>query len=559
MTIEHVPVLISGAGYAGLTAALMLSLRGVPCLLAERRGALSDHPRAHGFSLRSLELLRQAPGLEKDLLLAARAEPGDTTIMIAETVGGPPIEILAAPNGFDTRTLSPAPLCSAGQDRAEPVLLRHARAHGADIRFSTELLSFSQDAEKVHAVLRDAVNGRQKTVVTDYLIAADGSSSPVRTSLAVDMKGRSGVSHAISILFKADLSASMAGRGFFLCYLRNRELTGAFVSCDDPDQGQLNVEYDPAREAISDFDAARCIALVRAALGQSDLEVEILSVLPWRMSALLADRMKIGRVFLAGDAAHIMPPVGGLAGQAAIQDAADLAWKISMVTKKQADPTLLDTYEDERRPVAQLSIARAMENYVRRLRQDRDDLGEAFGRVSYLDVAMSYRYRSRAISVEEPDDGLPADDTLHPSGKPGSRLAHVPLIRDGVEISTHDLVGRGFALLAGPAGSSWVEAAKTLAQTHGVATTAFGIGVDLSDPTGTFLERTGLEPAGALLLRPDGFIAWRSLGASGDTEQALRRAYARALCLDRSQLRIRSVAEPSLPTPSCETSTTLMQ
>ena len=291
MPFEHARVLIVGGGYAGLTAALMLSTRGVPCRLVERRAALSDHPRAHGFTLRSLELLRQVPGLENDLRLVTRAAPGDTTIMVAETVTSPPIKIMAAPGGFDPRPLSPAMMCSAGQDRVEPVLLRHARAHGADIRFSTELIRFSQDAEGVRARLRDAESGEETTVLADYLIAADGSGGAIRKSLGVDMIGFDGVSHAVSILFQADLSITMGERGFLLCYLRHRDFTGAFVSCDDPDRGQLNVEYDPARETASDFDAARCEKLVRAALGQPDLDVGILNVLPWRMSALLAKRI----------------------------------------------------------------------------------------------------------------------------------------------------------------------------------------------------------------------------------------------------------------------------
>ncbi|WP_036292197.1 methanobactin biosynthesis FAD monooxygenase MbnF [Methylosinus sp. PW1] len=536
MPSEHAPVLIVGGGYAGLTAALMLSIRGVPCRLVERRAALSDHPRAHGFNLRSLELLRQVPGLENDLRLATRAAPGDTTIMVAETVTSSPIKIMATPGGFDPRPLSPAMLCSAGQDRVEPVLLRHARAHGADIRFSTELIRVSQDADSVRACLRDAESGEEKTVHADYLVAADGSSGAIRRALGVDMIGVDGVSHAVSILFRADLSIAMENRGFLLCYLRHRDFTGAFVSCDDPDRGQLNVEYDAARETVSDFDAERCEKLVRAALGQPDLDVQILNVLPWRMSALLAERMSLGRVFFAGDAAHIMPPVGGLAGQTAIQDAADLAWKLAMVIKGEAGPALLDTYDAERRPVAQLSIARATENYVERLRQDRTDLSDAFGRVNYLDAAMSYRYRSPAISLDGPDDGLPADDTLHPSGKPGSRLAHVPLVRNGVEISTHDLVGQGFVLLAGPAGSAWIEAARALSRGEGAPLRAFLIGVDVDDPTGAFLSRTGLGPSGALLVRPDGFVASRSVDGSADSEAILRRSLDRARCLDRREI-----------------------
>jgi putative polyketide hydroxylase len=536
MTLEHVPVLIVGAGYSGLTTALLLSSRGVPCLLVERHPTLCSHPRAHGLNLRSLELLRLVPGLESELQRASRAAPGDNTTIIAETVTSVPIRTLGAPGWSDTSRLSPATMCSAGQDRVEPILLRRARALGADIRFCAELMSFTQDEHGVCAVLRDASNGGETTILADYLVASDGSGSEIRKSLGVGMVGRDGVSHAVSILFEADLTPAMAGRGFLLCYLRNPEFTGAFVSCDDPNRGQLNVEYDPRRESPADFDAARCEDVVRTALGQPELEVRILDVLPWRMSALLAERMQIGRVFLAGDAAHIMPPVGGLAGQAAIQDAADIAWKLAMAIQGHAGPTLLDTYEPERRPVAQLAIARATENYVERIRGDRTELSDARGRVNYLDVAMSYRYRSAAICSEEPDDGLAVDDTLNPSGRPGSRLAHVALLRDGARISTHDLIGRGLVLFAGPSGATWIAAAPRAAEaTGGAPLTAFQIGVDLIDAEDAFLTRTAIGPGGALLVRPDGFIAWRALDEGSDPVAALASAIARALCIDSKQ------------------------
>jgi len=527
MTPARVPVLIVGAGFAGLTAALMLSLRKAPCLAIDRRSAPASHPRAHGLNLRSLELLRQVPGLESDLLRASRAAADECTTVIAETVSGPPLKWLFRPGGMDTRPLSPATICTAGQDRIEPVLLRHATSLGAEVRFSTELVAFTQESDHVRAVLRHR-DGSESIVNADYLIAGDGSGSAIRTKLGVRMEGRDGIAHAVSILFEADLDAVGAGRGFLLCYIRNRTFNGAFVTCDDPNRGQLNVEFDPERESVASFDPERCAKLVRIALGRDDLDVKILEVLPWRMSALVAERMKVGRIFLAGDAAHVMPPVGGLAGQTAIQDAADLAWKIAMTLAGIADPALLETYEMERRPVALLAVARATENYVERVRQDRAELSNSLGRANLLDVTMSYRYRSPAISLEETDDGSPTDDTLRPSGRPGTRLAHVTLSRDGAEISTHDLVGPGFVLLAAPSGDAWIDAAQSIVRDLGAPLTAVLIQDRSTDATGSFLARTGLRPDGALLVRPDGFIAWRSLGGHADPRKVLSEAVARA-------------------------------
>lgn len=527
---QHVPVLIVGGGFAGLTAALMVTFRGAPCLVVERRAALSRHPRAHGVNLRSLELLRQVPGLEADLHSASRASSDDNTVIIAETVSGPIIKTLASPCNQGVDALSPAAICSAGQDRVEPLLLRHAREHGAEIRFSTRLESFTQDAGGVRAVLRDLESGEDSVILADYLVAADGSGSGVRKALGVAMQGHDPISHAVSILFEADLTAAMAGRGFLLCYIHNPMFRGAFVSCDDANRGQLNVEYDPARQSADEFDVERCIEFVRSGLGQPDLDIRILDVIPWRMSALLVDCMNVGRVFLAGDAAHIMPPVGGLAGQAAIQDAADIAWKLAMVIHGHAGPRLLSTYDLERRPVARLAIARAMTNYVERLREDRVGLADDLGRVPYRDVALSYRYRSPAISLEMPDDGRAVDDSQCPSGRPGSRLAHIRLLRDGAIVSSLDLVGDGFVLLAGPAGAAWVETASKLAQDSGVPLKAFRIGADFIDIDESFLTRTGLEQGGAILVRPDGFVSWRFASDHVDPDVMLSKAIARALC-----------------------------
>lgn len=532
MATRQVPVLIVGAGFAGLTAAALLAWRGVPCLVVERRASVNRHPRAHGVGLRSMELLRVIPGLEADLCRASRTGPQDSTIMIAESVTGRVIRTLATPGSFHRRALSPATMCSAGQDRVEPVLLDHARALGAETRFSTELVDFIQDVDGVHATLRDMSSGRETACEADYLIAADGAGSPARSALGLAMEGPGTLSHAVSILFRADLGSVLPTRGFLLCYLQNRNFTGAFVTTDDPNVGQINIEYDPSREDASDYDATRCAVLVQAALGAPDLDVEVLDVLPWRMSSAVVSQMAQGRVFLAGDAAHIMPPVGGLAGQAAMQDGADLAWKLAMVLGGRAGRGLLDTYDAERRPVAQMTAARLTANYVQRVRPDRGDLPDVAAAMDNFNVAMGYRYRSAAIAPDADDDLGAVEDLGRPTGRPGSRLAHMRLSRDGEIVSSLDLSGRGFVLLAAPGGASWIGAARALTRCFGAPLEAYEIGSELIDCEETFLASSGLEPGGAVLIRPDGFIAWRSRAVVADPTAALQTALDRALCLE---------------------------
>ncbi|MGJ0453541.1 MAG: methanobactin biosynthesis FAD monooxygenase MbnF [Methylocystis sp.] len=535
MSMERIPVLIVGAGYAGLSAATLLAWRGVPCILVERRASTSPLPKAHGLNRRSMEVLRVVDGLEDALFAASRTGANDTTVIIAETVTGPAIETLVTKMSLDATRVSPSKICTAGQDRVEPVLLRFARENGADVRFSTALARFSQGEDGVEAILRDEASGRETTVLADYMVAADGAGGTIRDAGGVKMEGPGVIADAMSVLFEADLGAILQRDGFALYYFRNKAFSGAFVTCDEPNRGQINIEYDSSRDQASDFDEERCRELVRQSLGVPDLAVKILDVRPWRMAALLADRMSFGRVFLAGDAAHIVPPVGGLGGQTAIQDAADLAWKLALVVKSHAAPTLLDTYQIERKPVARIAIARAFANYVERLLPDRQELRIREDEYGLGETAIGYRYRSDAIIADEIDDGAAVEDPLHPSGAPGTRLAHVWLRRGDETISSHDLIGRDFMLFTGPDGGEWIEAAQHIALRSKAPLGVCRLGLDVHDPEGLFLPRLRVSPEGALLVRPDGFICWRSRGRSPDPLATLDASFARVRGFDTRQ------------------------
>lgn len=528
MSAERVPVLIVGAGYAGLSAATLLAWRGVPCLLVERRASTSRLPKAHGLNRRGMEVLRVVEGLEDALFAASRAGANDSTLIISETVTSPPIKTLVTKASLDAARISPSKICAAGQDRVEPVLLRFARERGADIRFSTSLARFSQRDDGVEAILRDEASGRETVVLADYMIAADGAGGTIRDAGGVKMEGPGLIADTIAVLFEADLSAILPTNGFVLYYLRNSALSGALVTCDEPNHAQINIEYDSSRDLASDFDDERCRGLIRQCLGVGDVAVRILDIRPWQMAALLTDRMSFGRVFLAGDCAHVVPPVGGLGGQTAIQDAADLAWKLALVVKGQAAPSLLDSYEIERRPVARIAIVRAIASYVERMRPDRQELRIREEEYGLLETSMGYRYRSDAIIADETDDGAPVEDPLRPSGAPGTRLAHVWLRRGEETISSHDLVGRDFMLFAGPDGGEWIEAARRVGVRSGTPLGVCRLGFDVDDPEGLFLPRLGVSPEGALLVRPDGFICWRSRGRSPDALATLEASFARA-------------------------------
>jgi putative polyketide hydroxylase len=523
----RVPVLIVGSGLAGLTTAVMLAWRGVRPLLVERHADTSKNPRARGVNFRSMELLRVA-GLEADLM-AEGGDLKDFSIIIAETVTGRELRTILPRGSWDTTTLSPAQMSRAGQDRVEPILRRHAEALGADIRYSTELTSFEQDDSGVTATIRDLRTGVESRVRADYLVGADGNRSPIRECLGIGVHGAGTLSHNMAMVFEADLEQALQGRSLALYYLQNPEFTGAFINTAERDRALVSVEYDPDKERPADFDTQRCIRLVRAAVGIPNLDVKMLEVQPWEMASRSADRFTHGRVFLAGDAAHTMPPTGGLGGQTAMQDAYDLAWKLAMVIHGQAGANLLTTYEPERKPVCEMTVALQTANYVERMRPDRKDLQTPGGETDYISVAFGYRYRSAAIMQDVPDDGALVESPDQPTGRAGTRGAHVVFEHKGKEVSSLDLIGRDFVLLTGPEGAPWARAGTALAYKCGIPLSIYRVGADLLDVDGKWTKRYGVTAAGAVLLRPDGYIAWRARTVASSASTALREALARIM------------------------------
>jgi putative polyketide hydroxylase len=527
----HVPVLIVGSGLAGLTTAVMLAWRGVRSLLIERHTDTSQNPRARGVNFRTMELLRVA-GLEADLM--AEGDLNDFSIIIAESVTGRELRTILPRGSWDTTTLSPAQMSRAGQDKVEPILRRHAEALGADIRYSTELMSFEQDDCGVTATIRDLRTGVESLVRASYMVAADGNRSPIRERLGIGQHGVGTLSHNMAMVFEADLEQALQGRSLALYYLQNPDFTGAFINTTEPDRALISVEYDPGKESPADFDTARCVKLVRAAVGIPDLEVRILEVQPWEMASRAADRFTQGRIFLVGDAAHTMPPTGGLGGQTAIQDGYDLAWKLAMVLHGHAGPELLATYESERQPVCEMTVALQTANYAERMRPDRKELQTPGVELDYLRVAFGYRYRSAAILQDLPDDGAQTESPDRPSGRAGTRGAHVVFKHKGKEVSSLDLIGRDFVLLTGPEGAPWARAGTALAYNYGIPLSIYRVGADLLDMTGKWAERYGVTAAGAVLLRPDGYIAWRARTVTSSATSTLREALARIMfrCAD---------------------------
>ncbi|MER5771996.1 FAD-dependent monooxygenase [Streptomyces sp. NPDC001985] len=519
------PVLIVGGGLVGLSTSLFLSWQGVPHTLVERHPGTSVHPRAWGLYPRTLELLSTG-GVTGDLLREAAGFAGHVLNGTVESLTGRERSVSRIPEPADVSGISPvARVLSLSQDRIEPILLRHARRLGGELRFHTELTGLTQDADGVDATLRDVASGAGERLRARYVIAADGAHSPLRERLGIARRGRGTLRHQFSIVFRADLERALRGRRFAICRIDNSEVDGVLGHDDTLRQGTLIVTHRPDRDPVEAFTTERCTALVRAAVGDPELPVTIVSALPWEMAALTAERFAEGRVLLAGDAAHVIPPVGGYGANTGIQDAHNLAWKLAQVLDGRAGPALLDTYDAERRPVARATMAQAALRLA--ARAGFADAGQRSALVDPLGVMFGYRYRSAAVVEEEgaPEpvaEGREFADPGSLSGAPGTRAPHLWLRRGDRRVSTVDLAGRDLLLLAGAEAGAWQAAARRA----GIETLRIGEDlVELVEPEPgagrTWYEAFGVTRAGAVLLRPDGFVGWRAPGADPSPERTL--------------------------------------
>ena len=524
MAEEEVPVLIVGGSLVGLTASVLLAAHGVPHLLVERHWGTAIHPRAASFHQRTMEVFRSVGLQEAVEAAAAREFVQNGAIVAVDSLSGRELACFYRSYNDGVEGLSPTSRLFITQVGLEPVLRDQARALGAELSFGTELTGFTKDDDGVSVGLRPRGGGPERTIRARYLIAADGAHSPVRTGLGIGMEGRGSFADCVTIYFKADLRALIGDRNLSVVYVNRPDLLAFFRFAITGDAGFLavfaTVDSDGrrGRHLTQGLAPEQCAELVRSALGvAADFPVEIENVQPWSATADTASAFRAGPVFLAGDAAHVMPPTGGFGGNTGIGDVHNLAWKLAMVVKGEAGPELLDSYDAERRPLCRLIVEQAYRRYVDRVDPSlpADNLAPPLDDAS---IELGAIYRSAAVLDEaETLAGDPLEDPRHPSGRPGARISHVELRRDRTNLSTLDLAGTGFALLAGSSGQAWIEAAKALSaegtplKSHRIAPDG-----DLADPEGRFEQRVGIDPEGALLLRPDGVIAWRALGRDAD-------------------------------------------
>jgi 2-polyprenyl-6-methoxyphenol hydroxylase-like FAD-dependent oxidoreductase len=543
--------IIVGGGPVGLATALELARFGIATVVLEQRDSTSWHPKTRNFNTRTMEIARGWGSVAYQRLRAVDTPPGwKSPIRFLESVVGAQIGEIES-KGFEGpgREISPAQPVMSSQDLFEQILRDACLASGnVDLRFGhrvSRLLAGWRDDDAHASVEIEPDDGEPYELSGAALVAADGIDSLVRAQLGIPLEGEQGIHYFINCYFRSGIERHVGERSGVLLFVANPNAAGVLQPLDAGGRWLCQIAVAQEEWSTEAFTPERVQRWVRGAVGVDDLDVEVLSVGRWRMNAAVARHFVRRRVVLCGDAAHQFPPTGGLGVNTGLQGMHNAMWKLALCVRGLAGWGLLDTYEVERRGPSSRTAEQSLENHrnvgmiaaaafspedatlsaaevIRTARRYGNHLGVEFGTV----------YSSHAVigdGTSSPAVGDSYSDYV-PSATPGARAPHVWLGGGEEKLSTLDLFGARFTVLTGADGADWRVAAHSAAERYGVPVASYMIGAaGLEDRDGAFAGRYEIASEGAVLVRPDGYVAWRAPSGPTDGEDSLAHAVGQVL------------------------------
>lgn len=567
-------VLIIGTGPAGGTMALALAKAGVRSVIVNRYGWTCRTPRAHITNPRTMEIFQDL-GVIYDVNLYGMPSSLMGENVMCQSLAGEEFGRLRTWGNEPSRQCNyaygtPESSVDLPQTYLENILIGAAAHKGAEVLFHTDFVRFDQDEHGVTSILRNRMTGEEYVVRSKYLVGADGARSTVAAQLGLPFKGDMDKLGATNIVFTADLTKYVEHRPSSLYWMfQPGEGPGGIVS------GTLRMVRPWNRWLGTTFydinnppeiDAAEARRLMTALIGDDTIDVQIESVALWAFNESWATRFHDGRVFCVGDAVHRHPPLKGLGSNTSIQDSYNLAWKLAYVLKGMATYSLLESYSQERVPVAEEFVPAAFgamkyyDNVVsalnptlsdnpavstasfealkgdgnemaERRRQLQDAVADTYRTFDCPGIEMNQRYSSCAVAAPEGETPPPfAQDPeiyYQPTSFPGARLPHAWLFKEERKVSSLYVCGGGtFTLLTGASGLAWRNIAKAVSEELGVPVkvVTIGLGQDYQDFYGDYARISEVEESGALLVRPDVYIGWRAKSLSETAHADLRTA-----------------------------------
>ena len=519
---EHTPVLIVGAGPVGLALAGDLGWRGIACTLIEKTDGAIEQPRMDIVGPRTMEFCRRW-GIADWVRDAPY--PGDypQDCIYVTSLDGYDLGRERFPGRAQEKCppQSPQKRERVPQDMFDPILQRFVRTFPhVNLCYATELIAFEETADAVIATVRDNRTGAVRTLSARYLIGTDGGASLVRERLGVTMSGNPALTYTTNVMFRCAGFSSLHNfdKGYRFIFVGPEGTWLTIVAINGGDRFRMSIVGSADKVSHTEDDIRGAL---RRAAGR-DFDYEILSVMRWVRRELVADSYGTKRVFIAGDAAHLMSPTGGFGMNTGIQDAVDLGWKLEAGIRGWGGAELLRSYETERRPVAVRNVGEASSNLVRMLstRERRpppaifqpgpegDAARREYG--AWFTATMKHEWYTLGFHLGYRYEGSPViwpDGTPEPpletstytqTARPGHRAPHV-FLPDGR--STLDLFGRGFTLLRLGRDAPGGEHMRSAAAAAGMPLQV--IDLDLPDVTALYQNRL-------VLVRPDGHVAWRA-------------------------------------------------